>query len=99
MVDDSESCVPSGIGRHFFDNPNGRSTWTNGRPYIAPLWLGYRTGNQISRIGISRQWVHNWTQNLTHAFGMQNYYMSYDDFQHRTYLYTGYYSPFSLWGY
>jgi hypothetical protein len=55
-------------------------------------------GNQITRIGISRQWVHNMTQNLVHkGFGDQNYYMFYDEFRRSTHFYTGYRNSLSIW--
>jgi hypothetical protein len=96
-LDKSENCVPPWpVGRNKND---GKSTWTNGRPYYAPLWVGYRNGNQITRAGISREWVHNMTQNLVHKqrFGNQNYYMSYDEFRRGTYFYSGYRNPLSIW--
>jgi RHS repeat-associated protein len=100
MTDKSENCKPPKfLGIFNSRNKNeGLSTWTNGRPYFAPLWVGYRNGNQITRIGISRQWVHNNTQNWVHqGFGKANYYMSYDEFKRGTYFYTGYRNPLSLW--
>jgi len=96
MQDKTDECVPPWpVGK----NKNaGLSTWTNGRPYFAPLWIGYRNGNQIIRIGTSQKWVHNITQNwVHHGFGKQNYYMSYDEFKSGPYFYTGYRNPFSLW--
>lgn len=72
-------------------------TWKNGRPYSAPFWVGYRNGNQITRIGFSHEIVHNLTQNMVHKFMDTPYYMSYDDFRSGGYFYTGYRNPFSLW--
>lgn len=94
--DESEECVPPWpVGRN---KNEGLSTWTNGRVYSAPLWLGYRIGNQISRIGFSHPIIHNLTQNWVHkGFGHQNYYMNYDEFKTGLYLSSGYYNPFSLW--
>jgi hypothetical protein len=100
MQDRSENCVPPKfLGIFNSRNKNeGLSTWANGRPYSAPLWVGYRNGNQITRIGISREWIHNNTQNFVHQrFGKANYYMSYDEFRRSTYFYTGYRNPLSLW--
>jgi hypothetical protein len=96
IQDDSENCVPPWpVGKN---KNEGLSTWANGQVYSAPLWIGYKMGNQITRIGTSRQWIHNITQNWVHkGFGKQNYYMSYDFFRKGTYFYTGYNNPLSLW--
>jgi hypothetical protein len=75
----------------------------------APLWIGYTHGNQTIRIGISREPVHNMTQNMVHKlFNTQNYYMNYDDFNRWAgmsrdriggYFYYGFRNPLSLWDY
>ncbi|MDL2223680.1 hypothetical protein LJB98_06280, partial [Bacteroidales bacterium OttesenSCG-928-M11] len=97
-LDDNSNCVPPWpVGKN---KNEGKGTWWNGRVYSAPLWVGYRHGNQITRMGLSHQTIHNLTQNLVHkGFGNQNYYMSYDEFRGGGYFYTGYRSPFSLWDY
>ncbi|MDR2408444.1 MAG: hypothetical protein LBE13_10090 [Bacteroidales bacterium] len=94
-IDEIENCTPSWpVGR----KANGKvQTWKNGRPYFAPLWIGYRSGNQITRIGYSHKIVHNMTQNMVHKFMNTPYYMSYDEFRRGGYFYTGYRNPFSLW--
>ena len=58
--------------------------------------------NQISRIGYSFKESQDVFQNGIHGrvpFGKQNYYLNYNYFRTGMYLYTGYYNPFSLWGY
>jgi hypothetical protein len=94
-IDESLNCIPpSPVGR----KNNGKlKTWTNGRPYSAPFWVGYRNGNQITRMGFSHQIVHNLTQNMVHKFMSTPYYMSYDEFRSGGYFYTGYRNPVSLW--
>lgn len=96
MTDESENCVPPWpVGRN---GNKGLSTWTNGRVHFAPAYIGYRKGNQITRIGFSHKIIHNLTQNWVHkGFGKQNYYMSYDEFRSGGYFYSGYYNPHSLW--
>lgn len=95
MIDESPNCIPPcpvGIKRS-----GEKETWTNGRPYSAPFWVGYRNGNQITRLGFSHEIVHNLTQNMVHKFMSTPYYMSYDEFRRGAYFYTGYRNPLSLW--
>jgi RHS repeat-associated protein len=93
--DEIENCIPPRpVGR----KKNGKmQTWTNGRPYSAPFWVGYRNGNQITRLGFSSEIVHNLTQNMVHKFMDTPYYMMYDEFRRGGYFYTGYRNPLSLW--
>jgi hypothetical protein len=94
-LDPSDNCIPPWpVGM----KKNGElQTHTNGRPYSAPLWIGYRNGNQITRVGFSHKIVHNLTQNMVHKFMDTPYYMSYDEFRGGGYFYTGYRNPLSLW--
>jgi hypothetical protein len=85
-------------------NKHGNGAWKNGIVYTSPLWLGYRAGNSVSRIGLDSPWVQDKTQNWVHRngffylpFGHQNYYNTYSiDYPH-SYFYSGYYNPFSLY--
>jgi hypothetical protein len=57
-------------------------------------------GNNISRIGYSFRGSQDMQQNGIHtSFGKQNYYLNYNYFRTGMYLNSGYYNPFSLWGY
>ena len=97
LTDSSENCIPPIVGKN--QDPN-LSTWTNGRSYYAPLWIGYRHGNQVTRVGFSHPMVQNLTQNLVHKFkwlGHQNYYMMYDEFRTGGFYSTGTRNPFSLY--
>ena len=81
-------------------NTDGWGEWKNGQVYSAPLWLGYRVGNSVSRVGFSHWRVQDITQNGIHRyfpFGRQNYYTGYGNFQSSGYGYSGYYNPFSLY--
>jgi hypothetical protein len=74
--------------------------WKNGQVYSSPIWVGYRNGNSITRIGYSNPWVQDRTQNLIHRWfgpGRQHYYNRYNDFQYGWWGYIGYYNPFSLY--
>jgi hypothetical protein len=97
QVDFGENCVPPLVGRNHDKN---LATWINGRVYYAPIWIGYRYGDQITRIGFSHPMVQNLTQNLIHKYkwlGNQNYYLMYDEFKTGGFFSTGTYNPFSLY--
>jgi RHS repeat-associated protein len=82
-------------------NKHGNGAWKNGQVYSSPLWIGYRSGNSISRIGYSNPWVQDRTQNVIHRRGLpamrQNYYNKYDRFEYGWSSYFGYYNPFSFY--
>ena len=72
--------------------------WKNGQVYSAPLWLSYRVGNSVSRVGFSHWRVQNATQNFVHRWiGRQQYYLGYNNLYQGFYGYSGYYNPFSLY--
>jgi hypothetical protein len=78
------------------------NTWRNGKVFSAPTWIGVRVGNRIERVGYNFRGAQDLFQNGVHgrtSFGRQNYYLDYTNFRTGMYLYTGYYSPYSLWGY
>ena len=80
---------------------NKKGAWKNGRVYFAPLWAGYRQGNQVTRIGFSNKMVQNFTQNLLHKIAFSTpYFLNYDEFNPNGwgYVYSGYYNPLTLWG-
>ncbi|MDR1372274.1 MAG: hypothetical protein LBJ17_03990 [Dysgonamonadaceae bacterium] len=77
------------------------TSWKDGRVYSAPIWVGVRSGNSISRFGYSFRGSQDLQQNGIHSrtgFGNQNYYLNYQDFYSGIYLNSGYYNSFSLWG-
>lgn len=79
----------------------GYSTWKNGQVFSAPVWIGYRRGNKITRVGYSHEAFQDLQQNGIHGrtgFGNQNFYLNYDNFKAGGYFYSGYYNPLSLWG-
>ncbi len=84
----------------FRKNRGNYSTWLAGETFSAPIWLGYRVGNQISRIGYSFPASQDLQQNFIHKYlGRQHFYTGYNNFKTGFYLNSGYYNPFSLWGY
>ena len=50
----------------------------NGQVFNSPLWIGYRSGNRITRAGYSFKGVQDFLQNGTHTHLVkQNYYLNY----------------------
>ncbi|NLR61076.1 hypothetical protein HGH93_23435 [Chitinophaga polysaccharea] len=79
----------------------GFRTWANGQVYSSPLWVGFRSGNNVYRFGYSSPVFQDLQQNGLHqsnlfTFGNQNYYLGYNHFNGGAYSYHGYYDPFSL---
>ncbi len=88
-------------------NKHGFGAWVDGQVYSAPLYVGYRRGNSVTRIGINNPWVQDRTQNFIHknfgignfSIGYQNFYNKYDYFTegiNRITSYSGYYNPYTL---
>jgi hypothetical protein len=78
---------------------NGKyGKWKNGEVYFAPAWIGYRNGNQITRIGYSARWIQDLTQNGIHkTISPTPFFLNYNYFRTGGYFYSGYYNPHSLW--
>ena len=86
-------------------NKHGNGGWINGLTYTSPLYIGFKSNNNISRIGYSHHSFQDATQNGVHKngflglpFGYQHYYANYSRFSYGPYSYQGYFNPFSLWG-
>lgn len=74
--------------------------WKYGQVYSSPLYLGYRNGSSITRIGVSNPWVQDRTQNFVHKnlfFGHQNFYNKYNYFNYDITSYGGFYNPYTLY--
>jgi hypothetical protein len=96
-------------GKNFHKNLFGKTfgAWDDGQTYYSPLWVGFRSGNNITRIGYSHRAIQHGSQNIgahkagflgLHLFGYANYFLGYDNFTKGPYSYSGYYNPFSLYG-
>lgn len=82
------------------ENRGDYKAWDNGKVYSSPLWVGYKNGNSITRIGYSHKSFQDLTQNGVHKwvpFGRQNYYLDYSEFRSGLYSYSGMFNPFSLY--
>lgn len=80
-------------------NTGKYGTWEEGIVFSSPLWIGWRNGNFISRIGYSHPLIQDLTQNGFHKHfpkGRQNFYLKYDQDIRSWYYYCGYFSPYSL---
>jgi RHS repeat-associated protein len=72
--------------------------WENGQVWSAPLYVGYRQGNTISRIGFSNPLIQDRTQNFVHKnINPTPFFNKYDNFQGGTWSYSGYYNPYTLY--
>ena len=71
--------------------------WPKGEAYSAPLWIGYKSGNQIYRFGYSHPQIQDKTQNAVHSLIKSPHFKNYDKFKTGAYVYSGYNSPYSLW--
>ncbi len=98
MIDESSPIFGKNRG------PAGKQSWGKyGKVYQAPLYIGFRSGHQISRLGFSHKSVQDFQQNGIHQSffkpGNQNYYLNYENFQTGAYIFGGYYNPYSLYGF
>jgi len=69
--------------------------------FSTSTWIGIRLRNRIDCIGYNLPFSQDFQQNGAHRsfFGHSNYYLDYSSFKTEFYLKSGYYNPFSLWGY
>ena len=83
------------------DNPNPVKSkeWDKGLVYAAPLWFGYKQGNNISRIGFHHELIQRGTQNFIHSLIGSKYYTDYSQMTRGLYSYYGTINPFNLWNY
>jgi RHS repeat-associated protein len=80
------------------ENKTGKGAWTNGQVWHSPAWIGYRSGNQVTRVGFSHREVQDAFQNGLHQNWFPTpYYLNYDNFTKGLYNYTGFYNPFTLY--
>ncbi|MBN2728559.1 MAG: hypothetical protein JXR53_04980, partial [Bacteroidales bacterium] len=81
-------------------NKHNNGAWKNGQVWSSPLYLGYRNGNTITRIGVSNPWIQDRTQNFMHKNFLPaytNFFNRYDQFTGGAWMYSGYYNPFTLY--
>ncbi len=83
------------------DNPSPPKSkkWDKGLVYAAPLWVGYKQGNNISRIGFHHKLVQRGTQIFIHSLIGSKYYTDYSQMTSGFYSYYGTINPFNLWNY
>ena len=67
-----------------------------------PIYVGFRTGNGIERVGFRSKYIQQFAQNwLLHQgpeFAWQHLYLNYDFQQKGLWSYGGWYNPHSIWG-
>lgn len=90
---------PLGISKLNGSNKHRKGAWVDGLVYSSPIWVGYKVGNSISRIGYSHPVIQDLTQNFIHKNmpgGYQHYYNKYAKSAYGFYNYSGHYNPNSL---
>lgn len=89
--------------RYDVNNNLPYGAWKDGRVFRSTLSLGYKSGGNISEIGINNPWVQDIFQNSIHRwvpFGRQNYYNNYSEFSNPGfYGSANAYNPYSIYGY
>ena len=77
-------------------NPLG--TYSTGSRVYAGMYLGYRNGNRVSRLGIDASWVQDLFQNGIHRWFVKTpYFNTYLGSPSTAFLQGGYFNPFSLY--
>ena len=72
--------------------------WKKGETYFSPAWVGFKNGNQITRVGYSAKGVQDFFQNGIHRHLMTwHYYLDYNYFTSSAFSYIGYYNPFAVY--
>jgi hypothetical protein len=61
--------IEEGTDRMGNSNTGNNKAWVNGQTYSSPLWIGYKYGENIDRIGYSHPAFQDRTQNYTHRNG------------------------------
>lgn len=79
-------------------NKTGKEAWTNGQVFSSPVWIGYKNGNQMRKVGFSHKAVQDVFQNGLHQSWFPTpYYLNYDNFKGGIYSKWGYYNPYTLY--
>jgi hypothetical protein len=99
-------CTPNMFGQMNKGFKNvAYGAWKDGQTYSSPLYIGYRFGNSIEKIGYNHGIFQDITQNFVHRngflflpFGHQHYYNRYDNLNVGIYYYSGWYNQYSIWG-
>ncbi len=95
---ESDEQTHEGVSPLWGRNKKGEGAWNNGQVFHSPAWIGFRNGNQVSRIGYSHKEVQDFFQNGLHQSWFPTpYYLNYDNFTRGVYSYTGFYNPFTLY--
>ncbi len=82
-------------------NKGAWGAWNRGYTYSSPLYLGYRYGGTVHRVGYSHHLFQDATQNGVHKYfppGRQHYYQDYSKFNYGLYNYNGWNNQYSIWG-
>ncbi|WP_302614399.1 polymorphic toxin type 23 domain-containing protein [uncultured Muribaculum sp.] len=91
--------IENGIISNYIKNESPHEgIWKKGVAYSAPLWIGFKNGNQIYRFGYSHIQVQDKTQNFVHEnIAATPLFKNYKYFQQGIFIYSGTNSPISIW--
>jgi hypothetical protein len=80
-----------------------KDAYADGRVFSSPLYVGYKQGGKVTRIGLNQPWVQDATQNGVHLYLSKasplfpTPYQGHPDYYSSAYRYRGYYNPYSLY--
>ncbi len=100
--DEGTDCKSAPAGDKEFHSPihgkNPFDTYSTGSRLFAGMYLGYRNGNRVSRIGIDAPWVQDLFQNGIHRWVVPTPYFNTNyGSPSAPFLQGGYVNPFSLY--
>ena len=89
------------VGSNHWSLKDCRSgAWKKGKVYFAPIWIGWKNGNMVYRLGYSHRYVQSLTQNAVHKYlSKAPLFIDYSDFRQSAYFYFGSNNPYTLWTY
>lgn len=77
---------------------NSKGTYTVGKRIYSSVYIGYRDGNSVYRLGIDAPRVQDFFQNGFHRIGSNSPYFRTDyETSAKPYIYHGSYDPYSLY--
>ena len=78
-----------------------KQAYADSRVFSSPLYIGFKQGGRVTRIGLNQPWVQDFTQNGVHLYISKSsplFHTPYEgaDYYSSAYRYSGYYNPYSL---
>jgi len=76
-----------------------KEAYSGSTAFSSPLYVGFKHGGRVTRIGLNQPWVQDATQNGVHLFLSKSsplFHTPYGEYS-SAYRYSGYYNPYSLY--